>query len=84
MDKWLYINSFVIINKHFHYSFVLFLERAGKMADAFPSTLLLHIEPIFCVEGKTRCATVAVAKRIWSCLIVAWALLPFTIVSSVV
>lgn len=84
MDKWLYINSFVIINKHSHYSFVLFSESAGKMAVAFLITLLLHFEPIFCVEGKARCATLAVAKRIWSCLIVAWALLPFMIVSSVV
>jgi hypothetical protein len=45
--------------------------------------MLLHIELIFCVEVKTRFATVVAAKRIWSYLMVAGALLSFTVVSSI-
>jgi hypothetical protein len=46
--------------------------------------MLLHIELMFCVEGKRRLAAAVVAKQIWSCLIMAETLLPSTIVSSVV
>ena len=60
-------------------------SRASPCAIRFQarSTMLLRIELIFCVAGKTRFATIVVAKRIWSCLVMAGALFPFTVVSSV-
>ena len=79
--KLLLFNDFPSYISNFD-TFLFCFNTVGKSAGVLASTILLHIELIFCVTVKTRVATVIVAKRIWSYVIMAGTLRPFTVVSS--